>query len=67
MGENSSGFTNEQSPQGGAFNRDLLDQKSKPELFPGPGGGGAWLQMTGALCSNMHEVHPQILIEVNEI
>ena len=38
MGENSSGFTNEQSPQGGAFSRDLLDQKSKSPLFPGPGG-----------------------------
>ena len=37
-GENSSSFTNEQSPQGGAFNRDLLDQKSKSPLFPGPGG-----------------------------
>ena len=45
-GVNSSGFTNEQSPQGGAFNRDLLDQKSKSQLFPGPGGGG--LQMTSA-------------------
>ena len=40
MGENSSGFTNEQFPQGGAFSRDLLDQKSKSPLFPGPGGGG---------------------------
>ena len=47
MGENSSGFTNEQSPQGGAFSRDLLDQKSKSPLFPGP--GVSWLQMTGAL------------------
>ena len=48
-GENSSGFTNEQSPQGGAFSRNLLDQKSKSPLFPGPGGGGgAWLQMTSA-------------------
>ena len=47
MWENSSGFTNEQSPQGGAFSRDLLDQKSKSPLFRGP--GGPWLQMTGAL------------------
>ena len=38
MGENSSGFTNEQSPQGGAFSRDFLDQKSKSPLFPGPVG-----------------------------
>ena len=38
MRENSSGFTNEQSPQGGAFSRDLLDQKSKSPLFPGPEG-----------------------------
>ena len=37
-GENSSCFTNEQSPQGGAFSRDLLDQKSKSPLFPGAGG-----------------------------
>ena len=48
-GENSSGFTNEQSPQGGAFSGDLLDQKSKSPLFPGSGGGGgSWLQMTSA-------------------
>ena len=46
-GGNSRGFTNEQSPQGGAFSRDLLDQKSKSLLFPGP--GGLWLQMTIAL------------------
>ena len=39
--------TNEQSPQGGAFSRDLLDQKSKSPLFHGP--GGPWLQMTSAL------------------
>ena len=39
-GENSGGFTNEQSPQGGAFSRDLLDQKSKSPLFSGRGGGG---------------------------
>ena len=45
-GEKSSGFTNEQSPQGGDFSRDLLDQKSKSPLFPGP--GGPWLQMTSA-------------------
>ena len=35
MGENSSGFTNEQSLGGGTFSRDLLDQKSKSPLFPG--------------------------------
>ena len=33
-----SGFTNEQSPQDGAFSGDLLDQKSKSPLFPGDGG-----------------------------
>ena len=60
-GENS-GFTNEQSPQGEAFSRDLLDQKSKSLLFPrcvcvcvggggGGGGGGSWLHMTTALMS----------------
>ena len=38
-GENSSNFTNEQSPQGRAFSGDLLDQKSKSLLFPGPGWG----------------------------
>ena len=50
-GENSSGFTNKQSPQGGSFSGDSLDQKkSKSPLFPGVGGGGgAWLQMTSAL------------------
>ena len=42
---NNIGFTNEQSPQGGAFSRDLLAQKSL--LFPGA--GGPWLQMTSAL------------------
>ena len=51
-GENSSGFTNEQSPQDGAFSGDLLEQKSKSRHSPGPGvcvgGGGEWLQMTGA-------------------
>ena len=46
-GENSSGFTNEQSPQGRAFSVDLLDQKSKSPLFPRA--GGPWLQMTSAL------------------
>ena len=35
------------SPAGGAFRRDLLDQKSKSLLFPGA--GGPWLQMTIAL------------------
>ena len=51
-GENSSGFTNEQSPQGGAFSRDLLDQKSKSLLFPGGGvGRGTWLQIIRALMS----------------
>ena len=50
-GENSSGFTNKQSSQGGVFflarivfSDDLLDQKSKFPLFPG--GGGPLLQMT---------------------
>ena len=49
-GENSNGFTNKQSSQGGfflsriAFSDDLLDQKSKFPLFPG--GGGPLLQMT---------------------
>ena len=38
-GENSSGFTDKQSPQGRAFSGDLLDQKSKSPLFPGAGGG----------------------------
>ena len=38
-GENSSGFTNKQSSQGGAFSGDLLDQKSKSPLFPGLWGG----------------------------
>ena len=42
--ENSSGFTNEHAPQGGAFSGDLLDQKSKSPLFPEL--GGPWLQMT---------------------
>ena len=46
-GENSRGFTSEQSLQGGAFSRDLLDQKSKSPQFPG--GGGPWLQMTSVL------------------
>ena len=50
MGGNSSGFTNEQSPQGGAFSRDLQDQKSKFPLFPGAW-GGQWLQMISALLS----------------
>ena len=40
VGENSSGFTKEQSPQGGAFSRDLLVQKSNSPLFPGAEGGG---------------------------
>ena len=51
-GENSSGFTNQQFPQGGAFSRDLLDQKSKKHYSPGLGGGGGWLQMTSALFPN---------------
>ena len=51
MGENSSGFTNEQSLLGGAFSRDLVDQKSKSLLFPGPGGGGGGGGMvTNDLC-----------------
>ena len=33
-GKNSSGFTNEQSPQAGAFSRDLLDQKIKISALP---------------------------------
>ena len=50
-GENSSGFTNEQDQQGGAFSRDLLDQKSKvppkvPSIFRA---WGPWLQMTSVL------------------
>ena len=51
MGENGSGFTNEHSPQGEAFSGDLLDQKSKSQLFPRGGGvgGGTWLHMTRAL------------------
>ena len=36
----------------GLFRRDLLDQKSKSPLFPGPGGWVGWgvggLQMTSA-------------------
>ena len=39
-GENNSGFTNEQSPQGGAFSRDLLDQKSVPTIPGGVRGRG---------------------------
>ena len=39
-GENSSGYTNEQSPQGGASSGDLLDQKSKVPSRYSPGGGG---------------------------
>ena len=38
MGGNSSGFINEQSPEGWAFSGDLLDQKSKSLLFPVGGG-----------------------------
>ena len=30
-------WDNEQSPQGGAFSRDLLDQRSKYPLYPGGG------------------------------
>ena len=58
-GKNSSGFTNMLSPQGGAFSGDLLDQKSKSPLFPGP--GGLWLQMTSALC-----VHVFIMLTFRE-
>ena len=39
MGENSNGFINKQSPQDGAFAKDLLDQMSVPPI-PGGGGGG---------------------------
>ena len=35
VGENSSDFTNKQSPQDGALSGDLLDQKSKSPLFLG--------------------------------
>ena len=52
-GENSSGFTNKQSPQGRAFSGDLLDQKSKSPQFPGA--GGPWLQMTSALNMQLNE------------
>ena len=45
-GENGSGFTNQQSPQGGVFSGDWLNQKSKSGLFPGV--AGPWLQMTSA-------------------
>ena len=38
-GEYSSGFTNGQSPQGGSFCGDLLDQKTKSTLFPSGGVG----------------------------
>ena len=38
-GKNSSGFTNEQSSQGGAFGVDLLNEKSKSPLFPRDLGG----------------------------
>ena len=40
-GGNGNGF-NEQSPQGGAFSGNLLDQNTKSPLFPGCvcGGGG---------------------------
>ena len=41
-GENSNGFTNEQSPQGGALSRDLLVQKSMFPLFPMGGMGEGW-------------------------
>ena len=44
---NSRGFTNEHSPQGGAFSGDLLDQKSKSRLFPG----------AGAVLTNCRKVH----------
>ena len=37
MGENNSGFTNEQSPEGGALSEDLPRYST---------GAGAWLQMT---------------------
>ena len=42
VGENSIGFTNKPSPQGGTYSGDwlgdLLDQKSKSPVFPGGGG-----------------------------
>ena len=39
-GENSSNFTNEQSPQGRAFSGDLLDQKVKVPAIPRAWVGG---------------------------
>ena len=39
-GENSSGFTNKQFPQDGAFSGDLLDQKSVHAIPWGWGVGG---------------------------
>ena len=36
-----------------AFSRAVMDEKSLSPLFP-VGGGGQWLQMTGALNQQMH-------------
>ena len=41
-------MTLSRSPQCRAFSRALMDEKSLSPLFP-IGGGGQWLQMTGAL------------------
>ena len=45
-------FTENLAPPGGAFTRALKFEKLKAPLLPGPrgGGGGAWIQMTGAIC-----------------
>ena len=42
-GENSSGFTNEQSPKGGAFSGDLLEKSQSPRFSPRVGGWGRGL------------------------
>ena len=44
-------MTLSRSPQCRAFSRALMDENSLSPLFPvgGVGGGGQWLQMTGAL------------------
>ena len=42
-------MTHSRSPQCRAFSRALMDEKSLFPLFPVGGGGGQWLQMTGAL------------------
>ena len=42
-------FTIFLTPQCRSFSRALISEKSKSPLFPGSGGGGAWLQITSAL------------------